>query len=114
MQLLCSCILFLSFKLVRLCFLFVESSRVRFFFLARKGRRHDLKILQLLSKRRKQVLNVIKYKPKSKIVDQARISKMIKERVKIGKKLKLEKFIITKIWLTMISSFIELEKKKYK
>ena len=35
-------------------------------------------------------------------------------RVKIGKKLKLEKFIITKIWLTMISSFIELEKKKYK
>jgi hypothetical protein len=39
---------------------------------------------------------------------------MIKERVKIGKKLKLEKFIITKIWLTMISSFIELEKKKYK
>jgi chorismate mutase len=74
----------------------------------------DLKILQLLSKRRRQVLNVIKYKPKSKIVDQARISKMIKERVKIGKKLKLEKFIITKIWLTMISSFIELEKKKYK
>jgi len=74
----------------------------------------DFQILKLLSKRRKEVLKVIKVKPKSKIVDQKRISKMIKDRVAKGKKYNIESFIITKIWLTMIGSFIELEKKKYK
>jgi len=74
----------------------------------------DFQILKLLGKRRKEVLKVIKVKPKSKIVDQKRISKMIKDRVAKGKKHKIESFIITKIWLTMIGSFIELEKKKYK
>ena len=74
----------------------------------------DFQILKLLSERRKEVLKVIKYKPKSKIVDQKRISKMIKVRVTKGKKLKLESFIIKNIWLTMINSFIMLERKKYK
>jgi len=74
----------------------------------------DFQILKLLGKRRKEVLKVIKVKPKSKIVDQKRISKMIKDRVAKGKKYNIEGFIITKIWLTMIGSFIELEKKKYK
>ena len=74
----------------------------------------DFQILKLLGKRRKEVLKVIKVKPKSKIVDQKRISKMIKDRVAKGKKYNIESFIITKIWLTMIGSFIELEKKKYK
>ena len=45
------------------------------------------------SKRRKEVLKVIKYKPKSKIVDQKRIAKMIRVRIAKGKKLKLESFI---------------------
>ena len=74
----------------------------------------DFEILKLLGKRRKEVLKVIKVKPKSKIVDQKRISKMIRDRVAKGKKYNVESFIITKIWLTMIGSFIELEKKKYK
>ena len=74
----------------------------------------DYQILKILSKRRKEVLKVIKYKPKSKIVDQKRIAKMIKVRVAKGKKLKLESFIIKNIWLTMINSFIKLERKKYK
>lgn len=74
----------------------------------------DFQILKLLGKRRKEVLKVIKVKPKSKIVDQKRISKMIKDRVSKGKKHNIESFIIKKIWLTMIGSFIELEKKKYK
>ena len=74
----------------------------------------DSQILKILSKRRKEVLKVIKYKPKSKIVDQKRIAKMIKVRVAKGKKLKLESFIIKNIWLTMINSFIKLERKKYK
>tara|TARA_B100000035_G_scaffold271772_1_gene246788 strand:- start:316 stop:612 length:297 start_codon:yes stop_codon:yes gene_type:complete len=74
----------------------------------------DYQILKILSKRRREVLKVIKYKPKSKIVDQKRIAKMIKVRVAKGKKLKLESFIIKNIWLTMINSFIKLERKKYK
>ena len=74
----------------------------------------DVQILKILSKRRKEVLKVIKYKPKSKIVDQKRINKMIKVRVAKGKKLKLESFIVKNIWLTMIKSFIKLERKKYK
>ena len=74
----------------------------------------DYQILKILSKRRKEVLKVIKYKPKSKIVDQKRIAKMIKVRVAKGKKLKLESFIVKNIWLTMINSFIKLERKKYK
>lgn len=74
----------------------------------------DFQILKLLSKRRKQVLQVIKYKPKNKIVDPKRIASMIRVRVSKGKKLKIESFIIKKIWLTMINSFIQLERKKYK
>ena len=74
----------------------------------------DFQILKILSKRRKEVLKVIKYKPKSKIVDKKRISKMIKVRIIKGKKLKIESFIIKNIWMTMINSFIKLERKKYK
>ena len=74
----------------------------------------DFQILKLLSKRRKQVLQVIKYKPKNKIVDPKRIASMIKVRTAKGKKLNIESFIIKKIWLTMINSFIQLERKKYK
>jgi hypothetical protein len=39
---------------------------------------------------------------------------MIKARIIKGKKLNIESFIIKKIWLTMINSFIQLERKKYK
>ena len=74
----------------------------------------DYQILKILSKRRKEVLKVIKYKPKNKIVDPKRIAKMIKVRVAKGKKLKLESFIVKNIWLSMINSFIKLERKKYK
>ena len=74
----------------------------------------DFQILEILSKRRREVLKVIEYKPKSKIIDKKRISEMLKKRISKGKKLKIESFIIERIWLTMINSFIELEKKKYK
>ena len=74
----------------------------------------DFQILEILSKRRREVLKVIKYKPKSKIIDKKRISEMLKKRISKGKKLKIESFIIERIWLTMINSFIELEKKRYK
>ena len=74
----------------------------------------DFKMLKLLENRRKEVLKIIKYKPKSKIVDQKRINKMLNLRCKKAKVLKLEKFIITGIWKAMINSFIKLQRIKYK
>ena len=74
----------------------------------------DFQILKILSKRRREVLKVIKIKPKNKIVDQKRISEMISVLVVKGKKLKIEGFIINNIWSSMIKSFIKLERKKYK
>ncbi len=74
----------------------------------------DFKMLKLLANRRKEVLKIIKYKPKSKIVDQKRIKKMLNLRYKKAKVLKLEKFIITGIWKAMINSFIKLQRIKYK
>ena len=74
----------------------------------------DFQILKILSKRRREVLKVIKIKPKNKIVDQKRISEMISVLVARGKKLKIEGFIINNIWLSMIKSFIKLERIKYK
>ena len=74
----------------------------------------DFKMLKLLANRRKEVLKVIKSKPKSKIVDQKRIKKMLNLRCKKAKALKIEKFIITGIWKAMINSFIKLQRIKYK
>ena len=74
----------------------------------------DFKMLKLLANRRKEVLKIIKYKPKSKIVDQKRIKKMLNIRCKKAKALKIEKFIITGIWKAMINSFIKLQRIKYK
>ena len=51
----------------------------------------DFKMLKLLANRRKEVLKIIKYKPKSKIVDQKRIKKMLNLRCKKAKALKIEK-----------------------
>tara|TARA_B100000886_G_scaffold36750_4_gene22873 strand:+ start:182 stop:478 length:297 start_codon:yes stop_codon:yes gene_type:complete len=74
----------------------------------------DLKILNLIARRRREVLKVIKIKPKNKIVDPIRIEKMIKDRIASGKKLKIEKFIVKNIWKRIIETFIQLERKKYK
>ena len=51
----------------------------------------DFKMLKLLENRRKEVLKIIKYKPKSKIVDQKRINKMLNLRCKKSKSVKNRK-----------------------
>tara|TARA_Y100001958_G_C21128253_1_gene470308 strand:+ start:788 stop:1078 length:291 start_codon:yes stop_codon:yes gene_type:complete len=76
--------------------------------------RIDFKILKLLANRRRQVLKIIKYKPKSKIVDKKRIKTMLNLRCKKAKALKIENYIIINIWRAMIKSFIKLERIKYK
>ena len=74
----------------------------------------DFKMLKLLANRRKEVLKIIKYKPKSKIVDKKRIKMMLNLRCKKAKALKIENYIIINIWRAMIKSFIKLERIKYK
>ena len=72
----------------------------------------DLKILKQLQLRRKEVLKIVKFKNKKEIVDKKRIKEIINNLTKKGNKLKIEAFIIKKIWMAMIESFIRLEKNK--
>ncbi len=72
----------------------------------------DLKILKLLSLRRKQVIKITKFKKRSEIVDKKRINLMLKNLVQEGKKLKVESFIVVNLWKAMINSFIKLERRK--
>ena len=72
----------------------------------------DLKILKLLSLRRKEVVKITKLKTKKEIIDKKRINSMLKNLVYKGKILKIEPFIVLKIWKAMISSFIRFEKNK--
>jgi chorismate mutase len=74
----------------------------------------DHSLIKLLSHRKKIVLNVIKYKPKNRIVDKERIKNMLIKLISLGKKYNLEKKIISNIWQAIIKSFIWLERKKYK
>lgn len=72
----------------------------------------DDKILNLLFNRKKQVVNIIKYKNKKDIVDNKRINEMIKNLKTKGKKKKLESYLISNVWKSIIKSFIRYEKDK--
>ena len=74
----------------------------------------DIKILHLLKQRRKQVIQIVKVKPKRKIVDKIRIKKMVFVRCSKAKNIGLETFIVKNIWMAMIKSFIKLQRKIYK
>ena len=76
--------------------------------------RIDFKLLRLLKQRREQVIQIVKVKPKSKIVDKKRIKEMIFIRCDKGRSIGLETFIVKNIWMAMIKSFIKLERKIYK
>ena len=76
------------------------------------GPQMDPKILKQLQLRRKEVLKIVKFKNKKEIVDKKRIKEIINNLTKKGNKLKIEPFIIKKIWMAMIESFIKLEKNK--
>ena len=76
--------------------------------------RIDFKILRLLKQRREQVIQIVKVKPKSKIVDKKRIKEMVFIRCNKARSIGLETFIVKNIWVAMIKSFIKLERKIYK
>ena len=74
----------------------------------------DFQILKILSRRRKEVLKVIKYKPKSKIVDQKRIKSRLINIRKKSLKNKIDPRITNRIWKNMIWSYIDYERRNFK
>jgi len=75
----------------------------------------DLKILSLIKKRTLLVNQVIKIKKyKSQIVDKKRIKEVLKKIRLNSTKKKIDPRITQKIWKSMIASYIEYERRKFK
>ena len=75
----------------------------------------DLKILALIKKRTNLVNQVVKIKRfKKQIVDKARINKVLINIKKNSIKKKIDPKITKKIWVSMIRSYIEYEKRSFK
>jgi chorismate mutase len=75
----------------------------------------DYKILLLVKKRTFLVNQVIKIKRhKKQIVDKKRIKAVLKRIRKLSIQMKVDTIITKKIWSSMIKSYIDYEKKKFK
>ncbi len=75
----------------------------------------DKKIFILIKKRTKVVENVLKLKKlKSQIVDHKRINEILRNIKKKSIKEKIDYKLTKKIWKSMIWSFIDLERRKFK
>tara|TARA_B100000686_G_C16241876_1_gene690057 strand:- start:304 stop:585 length:282 start_codon:yes stop_codon:yes gene_type:complete len=75
----------------------------------------DLKLLNLIKKRTNLVNKVIKLKDhKKQIVDRKRIKKVLAKIKKKSISKKIDPKITKKIWTSMISSYIEYERKNFK
>ena len=75
----------------------------------------DLSILSLIKKRTLLVNQVIKIKKyKSQIVDKSRIAEVLNKVKKNSIKKKIDPQITKKIWKSMIKSYIDYERKKFK
>ena len=75
----------------------------------------DYELLKVIKKRTSLVNEVIKAKKsKKQIVDKTRIKKVLKNIKKLSIKLKIDPKITNKIWLSMINSYIDYEKRNFK
>ena len=73
----------------------------------------DLKIIDLISKRKDLVDEVVKLKKRDQIVDQERINFILNKLNDEAKKRGVPEKLVEKIWNIMINTFIEYEKKIY-
>ena len=73
----------------------------------------DIEILDLISKRKELVSEVINFKTRDQIVDRKRIQKIIDRLKKEAKKKDIPEEIIVNIWMEMIESFIKYEEKMF-
>ena len=75
----------------------------------------DTNLLKLIKKRSNLVNDVLKVKiHKKEIIDQKRISFILKKIKKKSIKLKIDPKISNRIWKNMIWSFIDYEKRNFK
>ncbi len=75
----------------------------------------DYRLLNIIKKRTDLVKNVIKLKKyKKQIVDKKRIKEVLKNIKKLSIKKKIDPQITRRIWLSMIKSYIEYEKKNFR
>jgi len=74
----------------------------------------DYKLLNIIKQRTNLVKKVIKLKKfKKQIVDKPRIIKILKNVKKLSIKKNIDIKITRKIWLSMINSYIEYEKRNF-
>ncbi len=74
----------------------------------------DHKLLDIIKKRTNLVKQVIKSKKyKKQIVDKARIKKVLKNIKILSKKKKIDTHLTRKIWISMINSYIEYERRNF-
>jgi len=75
----------------------------------------DTELLELIKKRSNLVNDVLKVKVhKNEIIDQKRISFILKKIKKKSLQLKIDPIITNRIWKNMIWSFIDYEKRNFK
>tara|TARA_B100000686_G_C16720063_1_gene934377 strand:- start:796 stop:1077 length:282 start_codon:yes stop_codon:yes gene_type:complete len=74
----------------------------------------DHKLLNVIKKRTNLVKKVIKEKKfKKQIVDRNRIKKVLKNIKNLSNKKKIDHKLTRKIWISMINSYIEYEKRNF-
>ena len=73
----------------------------------------DLKILNLISERKDLVTEIVKFKNRNQIIDQERISKMLKSLDAEASKRGIPRALVRKLWEGMIQSFISYEEELF-
>ena len=75
----------------------------------------DHKLLNVIKLRTDLVKKVIKTKKfKKQIIDKNRIKEVLKNIEKLSKRKKIDTKITRKIWISMINSYIDFEKRNFK
>ncbi len=73
----------------------------------------DSKILNLISKRKDLVTEVVKFKDRNQIIDQKRIDEILKKLDEKAKKSGVSQALVKELWNAMIRSFISYEEEIY-
>lgn len=73
----------------------------------------DSEIIDLISKRKKLVIEAVKHKTRDQIIDRERIELIIRKLREKSELCSISPDLIEKIWRIMIDDFIEFEKENY-
>ncbi len=73
----------------------------------------DLKILDLIQKRKDLVTKVVSVKKRDQIIDQKRIDEILKKLDEKAKKSGVSQALVKELWNAMIRSFISYEEEIY-